>query len=307
VACEFEVRAKLLFARMNALIQKCPNAKVVEQMKKEITALEKKYAAIDDPEIKSIIYHSWINYYRVLVPNWKKRATYLQKIEDMYKNSKLPIFERAISECHKAEMLYERSEFSNAYLAYAKTFSMYMPLLRNQFHHFARWIELSLILGLYADTEHLLDTLFKVYVKNRHESNGVLGSILYTQLYILKGDYELAFQYLSLAKSLNSLQIYFSYEIRIRMLETLIFSFSGDHDFVEKLVKRSIRYVQLQKLAPKRYKFIQFLRILKDFKNIKPLYPHDLNSKTKLLLAEFDFGYEKLNGLLLKKLISKAP
>ncbi|MCY7410485.1 MAG: hypothetical protein LH473_09440 [Chitinophagales bacterium] len=304
-AREFEVKAKMLFARLNSLTQKCPSSSVTIKMKKEIAALEKKYATVEYPEIKSILYHCWINFYRMLIPDWKKRTLYLEKIQNLYKKDNVPIFERAIYECHKAEVLYEKGEFAKAYLAYTKTFSSYMLLLRNQFHHFARWIELALILGLYSEAEQLLDSLFKVYVNNRHESNGVLGSLLYAEMYLLKNDFNNAFQYLSLAKSLNSIQVYFIYEIRIRMREALFFALNGDKRFVERLVQRCVRYIQLQKLDQERYTYLQFFRILKDYQNIKATYPDRLSSKSKELLKPFESGYEKLNELLLKKLLDK--
>ncbi len=304
-AREFEVKAKMLFARLNALTQKCPSSSVTIKMKREITALEKKYVAVDDPEIKSILYHCWINFYRMLIPDWKKRTFYLEKIQSLYANANVPVFERAIYECHKAEVLFEKGEYAKAYLAYTKTFSNYMLLLRNQFHHFARWIELALILGLYSEAEQLLDSLFKVYVVNRHESNGVLGSLLYAEMYLLKNDFNLAFQYISLAKSLNSIQVYFIYEIRIRMREALFFALNGDKRFVERLVQRSVRYIQLQKLDQERYTYLQFFKILKDYQNIKATYPDHLSPKSKDLLKVFDRGYEMLNGLFLKKLLTK--
>ncbi len=304
-ARELEVKSKLLFARLNLLTQGAPNPVAIEKLEREIVETEKKYARVKVPEIKAILYHIWVNFYRMVCPDHKKRTHYLHLIRQLYGGERnLPVFERAVAELHEAEILYELSQFRAAYNAYTQTFAHYMPMLRNQFHHFARWIELALILEKYDEAAKLLDSLFKVYVRNHHEANGVLGSLLYANFYLLTGNYDKAFQYISLAKSLNSIQVYFNYEIKLRMLEILYFAFMGDTEFVSRLAQRNMRYIQLQKLSLKKYKYAHFFFLVKDFANLQRKYPLRLPSKIKIYLTEFEEGYDKLSGIFLHRLLA---
>lgn len=301
---ELEVKAKLLFARLNVLTQGAPDPVSIAKMEREIIETEKRYARVKAPKIKAILYHTWMNFYRMVQPDWKKRTHYLKRIMDLYGSEKeVPMFERAVAGLHEAEMLYERNQYNEAFIAYTQTFAHYMPLLRNQFHHFARWIELAIILEKYEDAKHLLDSLFKVYVLNHHESNGVLGSLLYATLCLLTDNFEHAFYYLSKAKSLNSIQVYFNYEMRLRILETLYFAFTRDYDFVKRLSQRNMRYIQLQNLSLKKYKYAHFFYLIKDLRKLAADYPDRLPIKLKAYLAEFNEGYDVLFGIMLQKLL----
>jgi len=303
-ARELEVKAKILFARLNLLAQQPPNKSAVKRIHKEIQEAERKYKNVDDARAKAILYHVWVNFYRMVKPDYRQRKKYLQKIAALYGgNEKMPEFERAISACHEAEILFERSEYDAAYYMYGTIITQRIQLLRNQFHHFARWIELAIILGKYNEAEQLLNTLFKMYVENNHESNGVLGAILYSELYLATGDLDKAYHYLSLSKSLNSIQVYFTYEIRIRALETLYFGFAGDFDFSRRLALRNIRYVQLQRLSLKQFKYAHFYTLLKDFITIRRSYPKYSTPKVNAYIKEFDKGYDKILGILYHRLL----
>ena len=304
-ARELEVKSKLLFARLNVITQKAPDAGEAAKIEREIDDLEKSYEAVDVPEFKAILYHVRVNFYRMIHPDWKKRTYFLKKITRLYGGEeKMPLFERAVASLHQAEMMFERSEYQAAFDLYSTTLTHYMPLLRNQFHHFARWIELAMILRQYQSAKQFLDSHFKIYVVNHHESNGVLGSLLYAEYYLLNGEYELAFQHISLAKSLNSIQVYFNYEIKLRMLETLFFAFSKDYEFVSRLSQRNIRYIQLQKLSLKKYRYAHFFYLVKDFRSVRRHYPNHLTPKISSYLSEFANGYEALTGILLHRLFS---
>lgn len=302
---ELEVKSKILFARLNLLTQQAPDPAAIRRIEQEMKDTEREYRHVKDPQVKAILYHAWVNFYRMVKPDYRQRKKNLDKIARLYGGvNKMPEFERALASCHEAEMLYERSEFEAAYHTYSKTITEHFPLLRNQFHHFARWIELALILEHYRDAERLLDSLFKVYVENHHESNGVLGSLLYAQLKFRLGEYDNAFRYVSMAKSLNSIQVYFTYEIRLRMLETLFFAFTGDFDFASRLSHRNIRYIQLQKLSLKSYEYAHLFYILKDFSYLRHLYPDKLPRKIQIYLREFEKGYNMLPGKLLHQLFT---
>ncbi|MEO6168640.1 MAG: hypothetical protein ABIO46_14745, partial [Chitinophagales bacterium] len=197
-------------------------------------------------------------------------------------------------------------DHEKSYELYKQLFAHHIAPLKNQFHHFARCIELSLILNDFPVAHRMLDSLFRVYILNRHESTGVLGAILYGQLYLKSGELEKAFEYISIAKSLNSIQVYFHYEIRIRMLETMFFAFTEDYEFVSRLSQRNIRYIQLQKLSLKKYKNAHFFYLLKDVSTLRKLYPDRLPPKITSYLNEFQNGYDLLLGQLLHKLLS-AP
>jgi len=215
---------------------------------------------------------------------------------------KLPPFEKAIYDCHTAEILFEQSDYAKAFSAYSKIFASHSTMLRNQFHHFARWIELAIILEKYDEASRLLDSIFKVYVDNCHESNGVIGSTLYAELYLASGKLDEAFTSISHAKSLNSLQVYFHHEIRIRLLETIYFAYSGDFEFVRRLAQRNMRYIQLQKLSLKKFKYARCFHLMKELKNVRNPVQPKLISKAEICLKEFDSGYDKLIGILLRNL-----
>jgi hypothetical protein len=303
--CELEVKSKILFARLNLLTQQAPDAAAIRKIEHEMRETERRYKSVNEPQVKAILFHGWVNFYRMVKPDYRMRKKNLDKIVRLYGGAqKMPEFERAISACHDAEMLMERSEYQAAYIAYSRTFAENIQVLRNQFHHFARWIELAIILEKYADAEKLLDNLFKVYVENHHESNGVLGSLLYAQLYLASGAYDLAFRHISMAKSLNSIQVYFTYEIRLRVLETLYFAFTGDFEFVTRLSQRNIRYIQLQKLSLKQFRQAHFFYIMKDFRSLRRQYPHHLSAKVQSYLREFESGYDVLFGKLLHRLFA---
>jgi len=305
VSHELEVKAKLLFARLNVLTQGAPDPVSIAKMEREIIDTEKRYARVKVPGIKAILYHTWMNFYRMVQPDWKKRTLYLKRILELYgSEQEVPLFERAVAALHEAEMLYERNQYHDAFLAYTKAFAHFMPLLRNQFHHFARWIELALITEKYEEANQLLDSLFKVYVLNHHESNGVLGSLLYATLYLLTDNFEHAFYYISKAKSLNSIQVYFNYEMKLRILETLYFAFTKDYDFVKRLSQRNMRYIQLQNLSLKKYKYAHFFYLMKDIRKLAADYPDRLPQKLKGYLAEFNEGYDVLFGIMLQKLLT---
>ena len=81
---------------------------------------------------------------------------------------------------------------------------------------------------------------------------GYLGALLYSELYLAMGEYDEAFRYISMAKSLIPYRYIFSYEIRLRLLETIYFAYTSDYEFVRRL-SLNIRYIQLQKLSLKQY------------------------------------------------------
>ena len=303
-ARELEIKAKMLFARLNKLTQQAPDARATSRIFKEVSELEKKYKNVTDVEPKVVLYHVMVNYYRLVEPNADQRSYYLDKIADLYNGfDNMPSFEKSIAQCHMAEMAYERDDHVKAYQLYREVFSHHLQLLKNQFHHFARYIELAIILNDFSNAQRTLDSLFRVYILNRHESTGVLGALLYAQLYMKTGDLDKAFEYVSIAKSLNSIQVYFHYEIRIRMLETLFFAFTNDYEFVMRLAQRNIRYIQLQKLSLKKYKYAHFFYLLKDVRSLKKIYPGHLPPKLASYLEEFQHGYDLLLGQLLHKLL----
>lgn len=90
------------------------------------------------------------------------------------------------------------------------------------------------------------------------------------------------------------------------MLETMFFAFTEDYDFVTRLSQRNIRYIQLQKLSLKKYKYAHFFYLLKDIRSIRKLYPRHLPPKIKFYLGEFQHGYDLLLGQLLEKLLEKG-
>jgi hypothetical protein len=302
---ELEVKSKILFARLNLLTQQSPDPAAIKKIEEEMKETERQYRQVKDPQTKAILYHAWVNFYRMVKPDYRQRKKNLDKIARLYGGvEKMPEFERALASCHEAEMLFERNEFDAAYLAYSRTLTSNFHLLRNQFHHFARWIELAIILEHYRDAERLLDSLFKVYVENHHESNGVLGSLLYAQLKMRQNEFDNAFRFVSMAKSLNSIQVYFTYETRLRILETLFFAFTGDFDFASRLAHRNIRYIQLQKLSLKSYRYAHLFYLMKDFSYLRHLYPDKLPRKMQNYLREFDHGYDRLLGKLLHQLFT---
>ena len=303
-AKELQVRAKILFARLNKLTQQVPDARATGRILKEVKDLELAFGGVEALEPKVVLYHVLVNYYRLVEVNAEKRMLYLEKIAALDGGfEKMPRFEQSIAECHFAEMYFEKGEHQKAFELYRHVLGHHMVHLKNQFHHFARCIELALILNDYGVAQQMLDSLFKVYIINRHESTGVVGAIQYGQMYLKSGQLGKAFEYISIAKSLNSIQTYFHYEIRIRMLETIFFAFTEDYDFVTRLSQRNIRYIQLQKLSLKQYKYAHFFYLLKDIRAIRKLYPRRLPPKIKFFLSEFQSGYDLLLGQLLEKLL----
>lgn len=304
---ELEVRAKILFGRLNKLAQQSPDPEVTGNLLKEVIGLESQYKDFPDLEPRKILYHILVNYYRQVEMDTVRRTHYLEKIATLYGGfDQMPPFEKCIAECHFAEMHFETGLYTKAYEMYLNLFRHNMKHLKNQFHHFARCIELALILEDYQAAQEMLDTLFKVYVINRHESTGVVGAIQYAQLYLKSGNLNKAYEYISIAKSVNSIQVYFHFEIRIRMLEALYFAFAGDYDFVTRLSQRNIRYIQLQKLSLKTYKYAHFFYLLKDIKNLLKYYPDRMPPKVNFFLTQFNQGYDKLLGQLLERLLSEA-
>ncbi len=302
-ARELEVKAKMLFARLNLLSQQAPDSVAIRRIEQEIRKTELNYKNVRDPHAKAVLYHVRANFYRMMKPDYRMRKKFLRKIVQLYGGyDKMPEFEKAIADCHEAEVLFERGEYEAAYYAYSTTMPGKIQLLRNQFHHFARWIQLAIILGNYDAAENLLNTLFKMYVDNHHETNGVLGALLYAELYLAKGEFDPAFRYISMAKSLNSIQVYFTYEIRLRLLETIYFAFTSDFEFVRRLSLRNIRYIQLQKLSLKQFKYAHFFYLLKDFSSLRRNYPNHLSPKINSYIKEFNIGYDKILGNLLHKL-----
>ena len=304
---EFEVKAKLLFSRINVYMHRAPTATMAAQMKRQIISLEKQFAHVDDPDIKTILYYTWANYYRTVEPNWMMRQDYLDSIAQLHGGySMMACCEQANYDCYQAEILYERGRFREAYDAYTTAFSENLSILRNQFHHVSRWIELAIIIGDFNEAKALLDDLLKVYVDNRHESNGVIGAILYAQLYLLKGDLAQAFEYISLAQSLNSLKVYFNYEIRIRKLEACYFALIGDYEFAALLSQRNTRYIHLHQLSVKTYQSAHIFCLLKEYCKVKRNNSRKLTEKSLSYLHELDNGFEKFFGLVMNRIIKKT-
>jgi tetratricopeptide (TPR) repeat protein len=213
------------------------------------------------------------------------------------------LFHRYLNYCHKAEMLFEAGEYDAAFSLYHSSFSEQGYLLRNQFTHYARLVELSIILGKYDYAMQVLNKIFGVYVQNNHPSNGTLGSILYATYYLAKGDYEPVFDYIDKGMSLNSLQVYYLYKIKLRILENFYFALSGDLHFASRLSSKNIRYIQMQNLSMKTYHYAHLFIIMKNLKDINR--KGRLMAKMMKMLKEFEMGPDKIYGILLQRLFEK--
>jgi hypothetical protein len=291
---EFELKTKIQFVKLNRSMQGAPDDKESASILQNLQNLEKKFRSVKSASHKNILYRVYLTYYSYLQPDREMQQAYLKKIESLYPDFKLPTFEKALNQCTLAEIMISQNEYTAAFHLYKIVCDYYKGVLSNQYHHFAQFIELAIILRKTREAMELIDRYFSRHVMTRNQPYGVLGAILLAQFYLHQQDYKAAFHYISLGKSLNTPRLYFHFDLKLRQLENLFFALTGDLNFAQILAQKNIRFVHVNKLKLNQNPNAQVFQLLRDVKKNLVRRDEKMPDKFAEIMRNLDTGLLKI-------------
>ncbi len=297
------IKSKIAFSRLVVLANTEPKEPQIKETLLMLTELEKDALRFGGLDSQVNVNKSFVAYYAYIDPNPDLRLHYLLEIYYAYKDQpNFPLIDKAITDLNIGEVYFEKNNFQKSYEIYKDTFEKYSYLLKSQYNHYARMIELALILGETDFARQTLKQVYSVFLETKHESHGVAAAIIFTKYYFITDRPSKAHKHILLGKEFNSKSVYFNYEIAIRMLECIYFGIKGDKHFAIELAKKGLKFIKSRGISVKTYKKARFFNLFISIIECS-ISGARLNSKAAKVLEDYHYGYDRLSGMILDKLI----
>ncbi len=196
------------------------------------------------------LYRTICSYYSYFEKNPQEVIVYLQKaigLKDYIKD----FFPVNIN--HFLNLLYADALFVNNQTAEA--LAIYRQILESgieknmygYYYHYEQYVLLNIIHEKYSEAERILEEQFQYCIKNKMDIYATRGAMSYAKLFLSKGDYKNAMEYIRIGNNINEKSFYLPFDIQLRVLENIAMLLKGDFSFAKKQAKKNINFVASQK------------------------------------------------------------
>ena len=243
---EITVKRKLLVIKINKLAAaaKLEMPLVREKILKEIKQLEKESAAYKNThaDYQMLMVHiTFFNY-----TNQSSRSLdYLQRAIELIekKNEEFSEADHYYVRQKFAEALYFSSRFDEALASYKAVERDFVKFFDEDTYVKIKMIQLLLIIGNYTEAQQRLDKDFINYNLIDNPSISVRTAITYAQLFLLKGEFAKAWDFILKGKNRVNKNLYIQYEIELRNLENAYFFLTGEKTFAKDLARKNLKFL----------------------------------------------------------------
>ena len=245
-----------IFTKSRSLICEIENAGVMKQLNSPASKkrFEKKLVALkqDSDKTKSAyaIYCANIAnifYFNILepsrsIPFLEEGMKLMPKLKHDLNDSERNNFHLKYGEC-----LFFLSRFEDAFVVFEK-------YVRHEASHAimvnamrSKYIQLCIITGRLHDAEIEMQYVYAKTSEEQVHSFTLMYVLNSIKLYLLKADYERAFDYLQLIKNRITKNLLVNYEVELRNLEAAYFFLMGDFNFALYLAKKNLKFFSSRK------------------------------------------------------------
>lgn len=243
---EIIVKRKLLVIKINRLAAagRLEVPVIHEKMLKEIKQLEKESARYKNAnaDYQMLMLHvTFFNY-----TNQSSRSLdYLQRALELLekKQNNFSEADQYYVRQKFAEALYFSSRFDEALASYCAVERDFPKLFVEDSYANFKLIQLLMITGNYFEAQQRLDKDFSNYNLIDNPSISVRTAITYAQLYLLKGEFSKAWDFILKGKNRVSKNLYIQYEIELRNLENAFFYLTNEKLFARNLARKNLKFL----------------------------------------------------------------
>ncbi|MFN7013012.1 MAG: hypothetical protein ACK4ON_01950 [Bacteroidia bacterium] len=154
---------------------------------------------------------------------------------------------------HFLNLLYADALFVNNQTAEA--LAIYRQILESgveknmygYYYHYEQYVLLNIIHENYSEAERILEEQFQPCIKNKMDIYATRGAMSYAKLFLSKGDYKKAMEYIRTGNNINEKTFYLPFDIQLRVLENMAMLLKGDYSFAKKLAQKNSKFIASQK------------------------------------------------------------
>jgi tetratricopeptide (TPR) repeat protein len=167
---------------------------------------------------------------------------------------------------------------------------------------------LNIVENNFTEAEQILEKEFSVCIKNKMDIYATRGALTFAKLYLSKGDYKKALDYIRIGNNINEKNYYQPFEVQLRVLENMAFLLKRDFVFAKKLAKKNIKYLSSQKEKELLKDYLQLWQLINKVCDIaikKLEIPNDLIKEAERLNKSLISLYANLPLFVIKSVLKQ--
>lgn len=196
------------------------------------------------------LYRTICSYYSYFEKNPQQVIVYLQKaigLKDYIKDF-FPVNINHFLNLLYADALFVNNQTEEALSIYRKILESGVEKnMYGYYYHYEQYVLLNIIHENFSETERILEEQFQPCIKNKMDIYATRGAMSYAKLFLSKGDYKKAMEYIRIGNNINEKSFYLPFDIQLRVLENMALLIKGDYSFAKKQAQKNSKFIASQK------------------------------------------------------------
>jgi hypothetical protein len=227
----------------------------------DLLLMKKELEATDFHLALYYLYRTICNYYNYYLRNPSKSLQFLNaaiQLKDKISGF-FPINIHQFLRLLYADALLNFKEIKESYKLYEEIFKEGLDKdMYGFYYHIEQFATTAILLKKYDKANDLLQEYFDECIQHKNDIYATRGALAYSKLFLSKGEYKKALNYLNLGIEINEKSFYQPFEIQLRVLENICFFLMEEYNFAKQLAVRNTKFISKQKAQEltKPYKII---------------------------------------------------